>query len=292
LDLFLQLALNGLVEGMRYGLVALGFALVLSVTGYVHFAHGAVCTLAGYVFYVLWVSLGLHWLLAAGGSLAVSLVLSVGLCLGIYRRVPAASHHGVFICSLGLMILLQNLTHLVWGSESVSLRAGGMAQVWFIGPAVITDVGAATILLSLAALLATSLLLHRTGIGRAMRATADQPYMAAVVGIDTRRVAVAAFTVAALLIAPVGVLTGLDEGLSPHTGTGLILAAIAGAIVGGIGSLSGAVLGGLLIGLLQQLSAGWLPTSWMSTITFLGMFAFIVFHPRGLFGKRLRVAEL
>lgn len=292
MDLFLQLALNGLVEGMRYGLVALGFALVLSVTGHVHFAHGAICTLAGYVFHTLWQTLGLHWALAFAGSTLAALLLSVGLCLEVYRRVPAGRQHGVFICSLGLMILLQNLTHLVWGSESLSLRSGGSAEVYFLGPAVITDVGVATIALSLLALGAVSLLLHRTRTGRAMRAMADEPFMAAVVGIDTRRMAVAAFTVAALLVAPVGVLTGLDEGLSPHTGTGLILAAIAGAIIGGVGSLAGAVLGGVLIGLLQQLSAGWLPTSWMQTITFVGMFAFIVLHPRGLFGRRMRAAAL
>lgn len=292
MDLFLQLALNGVVEGMRYGLVALGFALVLSVTGYVHFAHGAICTLAGYLFHLLWVVLGLHWALAFAAVLALSVALSVGICLGVYRRVPDGAHHGVFICSLGLMILLQNLTHLLWGSESLSLRAGGSAEVYFLGPTVLTDVGLATVVTSLAALAAVSFLLYRTGTGRAMRAMADQPTMAAVVGIDTRRVAVAAFVVAGLLIAPVGVLTGLDEGLSPHTGTGLILAAIAGAIIGGVGSLAGAVIGGLMIGLLQQLSAGWLPTSWMTSITFLGMFAFIVFRPRGLFGRRMRVSEM
>lgn len=291
-DLITQLIINGFVSGARYGLVALGFALVLSVSGYIHFAHGAICLIAGYVFYSLWVQLAMPWPVAGLGTMAAGIALALFAYLAVYRQVPRKSAHGVFICALGMMIFLENSAQLFWGSESLSLRAGGQGASYLIGQAVLTDIGLATIVTAIALLAVMVCFMRATRTGRAMRAIADHRDMANVVGINVQRITIVAFVISAILAVPAAVLAGLDEGLVPHLGTELILSAVAATIIGGIGSLSGAVIGGLLIGIVQNLAAGWLPTSWMNSITFLAMFMFIAFHPSGLFGKKLTQVEV
>ncbi len=289
MELLFQLLVNGIALGAAYALIALGLALIWSVTGVFHLAHGGVYVIAGYLIYAaglvgapIWVALPLSCMGAGALGLAIN--------WAVYRPLAArgAKSLTLTVASLAVLIFLLNLAAAIWGTET--RQVGGLEAVegFELGPAYVAGSGVAMVATGALLFGAGMLVLHTTRIGRALRAVTDNPGMSLVVGVNLGAVRAAAFGIGSALTVPAAYLIGLQTGISPYAGMTAILMSSAAVIVGGVGSLAGAGLGALLLAIAQNVGIWQLDSAWQESIAFGVLLAVIVLRPTGLFGLRSR----
>ena len=283
----LQLLLNALALGAAYGLVALGFALVIGATGAVNFAQGDLVMAGGFLTVALasllpvdgWILLPLVVLAMAGLGLAVC-----ALAYLPFRNAPPVS---VFVSTIALGIMLQNGANGLFGG---SPRAG---PALFDGDRAAIG-GLALDRQSLAVIAATALLaggtwllLHRTQLGRRMRATAQDPEMARAIGIDTRRTILITFALATGLAGAAGLLLSNRYFVTPVEGTNLMLKAYIAVVVGGWGRIGGALAGALLVAGFEVIVAAVLSYPVAEAGLYVCVLLLLLLRPQGLFGEAL-----
>lgn len=287
MDLFLQLLVNGLVNGSHYALLGLSFGLIFGTTRITHFAYGPLYALSAYAAWWGATKLGLP----LAGALVIG--ISAGALAGVlsylllYRPFERAGSPPlvILIASLGLFIVLENAIGIVFGTDTKVLPAPP-ASVFLVGPVVFTSVQ----LVQLGALVVIALglwaFLSRARFGRAVLAQTDNPEMATIVGIDTERMSVLVFALGSAIAAVPACLILLKDGATAHMGFSAVFMGFVAVIVGGIGSLPGAVAGGYALGLVESLGLWKIPTEWQSTIAFVVLFLVLLFRPQGLFAGR------
>lgn len=294
MELAWQLIINGLIVGSGLALVAYGFGMMFWITRTFHFAHGAVYAFSGYFAYVTYKLLNFPLPLAILLTIAGSAILGVLIEITFYRplrRVQAATLT-FLITSVGLLIAGENLLSLIFGVEHYNLTTGIVRPGWNFAGAYITPVQAAMVITALALFTLLQAFFHKTGQGRLMRAVADNPDMARIVGINIDRTYVITAAIGSALAAPAGLLISLDRGVTPDMGLPMILLASIAVIVGGVSSMAGSALGAYLIGLAMSLGILRLPSEWQDGIAFGILLIFIIFRPRGFFGQKLTRKEL
>lgn len=286
-----QLIANGLIAGAIYALVASGFSLVYNVTKFMHFAHGAILALGAYFFYTF-VSLHL------GFPLAIILTI-VATCLAgevvnrfVYRplRARKASSAVLLIASIACMIFINALIIAVWKADVKSIPFAHKSVVFEIAGALVNVVQISIIAVAILLLLGLWFLMKKTKIGKAMRALADNKDVAQTVGINPERIYTITFIVSSALAAIAGMLIGIEQNLYPTMGVMLIIKGFTGAVIGGLLSVPGAVAGSFLVGLVENIGIWWLPSGYKDAIAFALLFAFLLFRPQGIFGKKAREA--
>jgi len=198
----------------------------------------------------------------------------------------------LFIASLGLLILIENLLAIVFTPDPMRMDIGVLDTSLVIGPVFLTYLHVLTVVLAVAGYLALMLFLKRSRWGQAIRAVSSSPEMARTVGIDLKRVHLLTYAIGSALAAPAGILVAMDVGAEPFRGTRFVLLASVAVIMGGIGSIPGAMLGGLFLGLLENVGIWQLPSEWQLAISFGVFLLFILLRPRGFFGRRVHSAEL
>ena len=287
MDLLAQLAVNGLVNGSHYALLALGFGLIFGTTRVTHFAFGPVYAVSAYGCWLVADTLGAPlWLAGVAGVLTGALVgvLSYLLVYRPFERKGSPSFV-LLIASLGLFIVLENAIGVVFGTDT-KVVPSPPSGIFLWGPLVVTGVQLA----QLAALpivgLALWLYLTRTRMGKAVLAMTDNPEMARVIGIDTLRVSILAFAIGSAIAAVPAGLILVKDGATAHMGFLAVFMAFVAVVVGGVGSLRGAVIGGLVLGLVESTGMVRIPTEWQSSVAFVVLFVVLLFRPRGLFGGR------
>ena len=303
MNILLQQILNGLVQGSVYALVALGYTMVYGILGLINFAHGEVLMVGAMVALTVMLKL-----IAAG--LAAPLVLLFGLLVAIlvcmalgysiervaYRPLRNAPRLAPLITAIGVSIVLQNLAMIVWGREYRAFPALLPSGSHTIAGAVINDTQLIIIAVSLAVMAGLMALVHRTRLGRAMRAVAENPAAAQLMGVDTNRVISVTFMLGSALAAVAGLMVSANYGIV-HYYMGFILGlkAFTAAVLGGIGNLRGAMLGGVLLGLIESLGAGYiggltggfLGSNYQDVFAFFVLIAVLVLRPSGLLGERV-----
>lgn len=286
----LQLLVDGLVQGSRIALVAVGFSLIYGVTRTLHLAHGAIITTAAYVVWWMTAALSAGLTVAFLVAAVVVVLLGVGHDMFLYRRIRAATTGGftIVVASLGTGIIIQNLVGILFGFDTKDVRAAtvGQASVGLrLGPVVmpVTDLITVAVTLMLFALL--GLLLLRTRIGKQLRAVQDNPQLARVVGIRTPRVYAVTFAIGSLVSMPAAFFIGLSGGLNTTIGFDAMLLALIVAFAGGIGSLLGTLLASFGVGMLQTMSLLVVDSRWEATVTFALLLLLVTVRPRGLLGK-------
>ena len=308
----------GLTVGSLYALAAVGLTLIYGIARVPHFAHGDAMMMAAYLtFFALTgavvgsrsgdVSLPLRvdglpgatepiWHFSFGYGLVVAIVvgaaLAVPLLLAVDRVVYQRLHRRgsgtaiLAVASLGVAISLRGIMLLIWGADSRRYTAGIRETVALPGlPPIVADqlfIVLAVVLLTIAAYL----LLYRTRLGMAMRATADNAALARASGIDVAATRRWTWIIGGALTAVAGCLLALQSQLSPELGFVLLLPIFASAILGGIGSPHGAFLGGLVVGVVGEVAVGVIPPGYKLAIVFVVLIAAILLRPRGLFGGR------
>jgi len=294
LDLFLQLAATGLVVGSLYVLCALGWGLIYGTTLHFHVAHGAVFTLAAYYAYAAQKFLG--WPLATAVVSAVVAAALSGLLIDLLIYQPlerrGAIRTTLFIASLGLLTLIENVLAILFTPDPLRMDVGPLADSVRLGPVFLTRLHLVSVTSAILGFLALVAFLKYSLWGRAIRAVSSSPEMARTVGIDLRRVHLLTYAVGSAISAPAGILVAMDVGVEPYRGTTFVLLASVAVIMGGIGSIPGALLGGLFLALLENLGVWKIPSEWQSTISFGVFLIFIVVRPRGFFGRKVQSAEI
>lgn len=294
MDLLLQLLATGVVVGSLYALCAVGWGLIYGTTLHFHVAHGAVFTLAAYYAYVGQKLLGLPLAVAVLAAVAAAGLSGLLIDRLVYQPLErrGALRTTVFIASLGLLIVVENVLAIVFTADPLRLDIGALQTSLRLGPVYLNYLHALTVALAAAGYAALVLFLRRSRWGQAIRAVSSAPEMARTVGIDLGRVQLLTYALGSAISAPAGILVAMDVGAEPYRGTRFVLLASVGVIMGGIGSLPGALLGGLFLGLLENLGIWKIPSEWQAAISFGVFLIFIVLKPRGFLGRRVQSAEL
>ncbi|MGH8742495.1 MAG: branched-chain amino acid ABC transporter permease, partial [Burkholderiales bacterium] len=266
MDTFLQQVINGLTAGSVYAVIALGYTMVYGIIQLINFAHGEVVMIGAMVAFTVINALAPFGLPALavvliGTGCAVAVCVLVGYSMErlAYRPLRAAPRLAPLITAIGVSIILQHFALMIWSRNILAFPQIIESHTYFIGGAAITTVQIAILLICLALMSALAWLVYRTPLGTAMRATAQNPQVAGLMGIDVNRVIAATFIIGAGLGAVAGVLFGTYYGLAQYTmGSILGLKAFSAAVLGGIGNIPGAMLGGVLLGLVEALGAGYI----------------------------------
>ena len=305
MDTFIQQIINGLVLGSMYALVALGYTMVYGVLNLINFAHGDVLMIGAMMGVTILkilqtvapdlpgiVKLGI----AIVGAIPVCIIVNIIIERVAYRRLRNAPRLAPLITAIGVSILLQTFAMMIWGRSPIPFPQVMPSEPFTIAGALISPTQVMLLLLATAAMVGLVLLVERTRMGRAMRATAENPRVAGLMGVDANKVIVMTFAIGAALAAVAGVMWGANYS-SAQFAMGFVpgLKAFSAAVLGGIGNIYGAMVGGILLGLIESLGAGYIGDL---TGGFLGshyqdIFAFIVLiivltlRPSGIMGERV-----
>jgi branched-chain amino acid transport system permease protein len=302
MDIFLQQIVNGLVQGSIYALVALGYTMVYGIMGLINFAHGEVVMIGTLVTITVAGTLlkaGMPVALAgmAGLMAAVLVCMALGWALErvAYRPLRHAPRLTPLITAIGMSIVLQNLAMMVWGRNYMTFPSLLPKLNFELAGAHFTAIQIIIVLVSAATMGGLLLLVYRTKLGMAMRATAQNPAVASLMGVNINRVIAAAFVIGSALGALAGVMVGTYYEIAHYQmGFMLGLKAFTAAVLGGIGNLAGAMLGGVLLGLIEALGAGYigdltggfLGSHYQDIFAFVVLIGVLMFKPSGLFGEK------
>jgi len=304
-DIFLQQLVNGIVLGSIYALVALGYTLVYGILGLINFAHGEVVMIGAMVaLTVIQLLVGSGIALPGPLIAALGLLIAMPVCMALgyaiervaYRPLRAAPRLAALITAIGVSILLQNAAMIVWGRQYHAFPALLPAAPHTLAGATVNDLQIFIVLLAAAIMAGLLALVHRTRLGRAMRATAQNPEVAGLMGVDINTVISITFVIGSALAAVAGIMVAAYYGIAHYfMGFMLGLKAFTAAVLGGIGNLAGAMLGGLLLGVIESLGAGYigpltggfLGSHYQDVFAFVVLILVLVFRPSGLLGERV-----
>jgi branched-chain amino acid transport system permease protein len=304
LNILLQQVLNGLVLGSIYALVALGYTMVYGIIGLINFAHGEIVMVGAMVtISVLSMLAGfgfapgvLTLLLAIMIAAIVCMLMAQGMEKFAYRPLRKAPRLTPLILAIGISIFLQNLAMMIWGRGYKTFPDVVETQPIDVLGATITNVQLSIMVISVCIMFGLWLLVDKTKLGKAMRATAQNQEVAGLMGININRVISATFVIGASLGAVAGVMRAINYGQADaYMGLLLGLKAFSAAVLGGIGNLFGAMLGGLLLGLIESLAAGYtgqitggfLGANYQDIFAFMVLIMVLLFRPNGLMGERM-----
>ncbi len=303
METFLQQIINGLVLGSMYALVALGYTMVYGIIGLINFAHGDVLmvgALTSWTVVTLMAGSGLPgWvlmLLSLPCAILVCCALNYSIEKVAYRPLRNAPRLAPLITAIGMSLLLQTLAMIVWKPNPKPYPQLLPIEPINLGGPVIS-ITQCIILGATACILAALMwLVNRTKLGRAMRATAENPRVAALMGVKPDMVISATFIIGAALAAVAGIMWAANYGTVQHS-MGFLpgLKAFTAAVLGGIGNLGGAVVGGLLLGLVEALGAGYLGqltggvlgSHYADIFAFAALILVLTLRPQGLLGERV-----
>jgi branched-chain amino acid transport system permease protein len=283
---FLQHLIQGTTLGATYALVALGFSMQFSAMNLVNFAHGESFMLGAFVALVLLSGLGGSYLLAFIGAVVILGVFGAIIERISIRPLYGTSELNLFVATIGLSILLRQVGILLFGADAVPFSAGFGTSNIAIGPAVINRQQLGIIVAAVLFMVGLNLLLRRTKLGVAMRAVAQDPATAALMGINVPLIKTLVYGVSTSLGAAAGILFASLTFAVFDMGLWMGIKGFTAAVVGGLGSLPGAVLGGLLLGLIEQLSAGYISSLYRDAISLSVLILVLLVLPAGLMGRR------
>jgi len=298
-----QVLVDSVIRSAELSFLAVGLTMVYSVLRFANFAHVEFATVGAYLALALSSTVGLP--LAVAAALAVIITGALGIVIdgAIFSRLRTASPIMLMIVSFALGIAIRETVRAIWG-PSPFFYSLGVLPPWHVFGVFVTPTQVMIVVAALVAMPAFHILLSRTTLGIAMRATADNTVLSQASGIPTERVIRAVWLIGAGFAALGGVLVGLNTQLKPDMGLGLIIEVFSAAIVGGIGSPYGAILGAVLVGFAENvgLAIDWspllnaigfsvdrfayIPTGYKAAVAFGLLILTLLVRPRGLLGAK------
>ena len=296
--LFIQQLINGLTLGAIYGLIAIGYTMVYGIIGMINFAHGDIYMIGAFnaliaflvlgVFGVTWVPLALVLVLVV--AVAVTAVYGWTVERVAYRPLRGSTRLAPLISAIGMSIILQNYVQLLQGARNKPMQnilGGGfrlMSQGGFNVEVRYLQIG--IVALTIVLMVGFTLLITRTALGRAQRATEQDRRLAALLGVNVDRTISLTFVIGAALAAVAGMMVLLYYGqIDFYIGFLVGIKAFTAAVLGGIGSLPGAMLGGVLIGLIEVMWSGYFSVDYKDVAAFGILVMVLIFRPTGLLGR-------
>jgi branched-chain amino acid transport system permease protein len=306
MDIYLQQLpqqlINGLTLGGVYALIAIGYTMVYGILGMLNFAHGEIYMIGGFAGW--WV---LHLLtknneVMMSATLVISLMIIAGMALSAlagmlaerlaYRPLRNAPRINLLLSALGVSIFLQNLVLNYQGAKVRSFHISSLIpdslRVIQIGPAVFSFMRALVIVITFLLMALLALMIKKTKVGKAMRATAQDIEAATFMGIDVDRIVVLVFLIGSALGGAAGTLVGLlFTQVDYYVGFQAGLKGFTAAVLGGIGNIYGAMLGGILLGLAESLAVTFLPSAYKDVVAFVILITVLIVRPWGLMGEKI-----
>nr|WP_326214401.1 branched-chain amino acid ABC transporter permease [uncultured Oscillibacter sp.] len=282
--MFGQLLVGGIAVGCIYALIGLGYSLIYSASALMSFVQGEIFMLGAYVAYTIYVSLHIPFvlavLLAIGIMFLFGIVLQRGMISPLLKRGAQQIH--IVLATIGLSIFLKNFAMIVWGSDVKNFPSALGENPISIANISISPQQIAIVLVTIACMVGLHLFMSRTKLGTSLRAAAQDPMAAGVVGINVPLTVGIAWALAAALSAVAGILLAPIYGVYPKMGAILSTKGFAAAVLGGYGNMYGAIIGGLIFGVVETMAAGYISSSFKDIISF-GVLILVLFvMPHGI----------
>ncbi len=286
-DVYLNVAVAGVLTGLVYGLMALGLSVVFGVVRVVNFAHGEMMTIAMYLAVVLFAQFHLDPLLMLVPIAAVLFVAGYALQAGLINPFITRPEHSQFLLLVAIGMIIVNVLLIVFGPDARSVQTRYAYDSFEIGPLIID---ASKLYAGAAAIILTAVLFgffRFTRTGTAIRACADNYTGAQIVGLNVKHLYALTFAIGAACVGAAGAIMTLIIDVTPMLGPSYTLLAFVIVVTGGLGSMPGALLGGVLIGLTEAFAGLLFTPSAKSMFAFGILVLVLLFRPQGLLGKRL-----
>ena len=288
MDKLIQTLISGLSLGSIYALIALGYTMVYGIAKMLNFAHGDIIMVGAYAVITAVFTMGLPPFIAILISIALCALLGIVIEFLAYRPLRQAQPLAGLITASGVSYLLQNLALLIYGSEQKAFPTIVALPTVHIGGVYIDGITLATLVVTAVIMVALSLFINKTRMGKAMRAVSEDKEAAELMGISVNRTITVTFAIGSALAGVAAIFYGAAYTyIRPTTGAMPGIKAFTAAVFGGIGSIPGAMLGGILLGVIEQLSKTYISTLWADAIVFGVLVVVLVVKPTGLLGKKI-----
>ena len=312
LDTLIQQLINGVMLGSIYALIALGYTMVYGILRIINFAHGDILMVGALTTLSALNTLNstfphMPQLLQLGFALVVAMAVCALLAMAVerfaYRRLRNAPRLAPLISGIGVSVLLQTVAMIIWSRnplmfpqilpmDAIAITSGSANHP----PAIITVTGIVTVTLALAVMIGLWLLVEYTRLGRGMRAVAENPRVATLMGVNPNAIITLTFAIGGIFAALAGVMMASNYGNASFS-MGFVpgIKAFTAAVLGGIGNIRGAMIGGILLGIIESLGAGYLGelthgvfgSNYQDVFAFIVLILVLVFRPAGLLGERV-----
>lgn len=287
--MFWQFFINGLITGILYSLLAIGFALVYNTTRIFHIAAAGIYVFAAYMFWFFVAKTGLPIIPASLVAIALTMLLSLLSELLVYRPLnnKKASLNVAMIASIGVMTVIINTIAMCFGNETKVIE-NAILQPLTLGDIIITTPQKYQAVIGIVAIIVFMAILKWTNWGLRLKALSADETLFETLGYDTKTTRVMVFLASGAFIALASCLTVYDVGLDPNMGMSVLISAIVAMIIGGVGKFSTCILGGLTLGVLQSLTVYQFASNWQNAVTFLVLLILLFLRPQGIAGYKQR----
>lgn len=289
--MLLEQLINGITLGSIYAIVALGFTLVFGVLGIINMAHGEIFMVGAFVGVMTTSVLGWPLWLAFVAAIVVTSILGYLLerfSLRPLRGKKGVSHLAPLISTIGASILLENLSHHIFGAGNKPFSTPFAEVSIKLGSITIYLVQIVIFVISIILMIGLTIWLSKTKAGKALRATAENLETASILGVDTKRIITLTVIIASAIGGIAGILVGMAfNSVSPQMGLSMGLKGLAIIILGGMGNVKGAMVGGLILGLSETLVVAYGNSGYRDAIAFIMIIVILLLRPQGIFGSKV-----
>lgn len=284
MDIFFQLLVNGLLLGGVYAIISLGLTLIFGVVRVVNFAHGEFLMVGMYLVYLMSMHLGIHPYIALVPVVIILFALGALMQKVVIEPLLNAGEEIQIFATVGVSILLMNLALVVFGADVFRAHVTVGTRSVALGPLSLVTGQILTFIVAIVLAVLLHLFMHRTYLGRALRAVAQHRYAAMLMGVNVKSVYVVAFGLGTAFVGVAAALLSPQYPVFPTVGTYFVLTAFVIVVLGGMGNLYGAVVGSLIIGVVDTM-AGYYISPDLKEVVYFGVFLLIlILRPSGLFG--------
>ncbi|MFD2183008.1 branched-chain amino acid ABC transporter permease [Rhodoplanes azumiensis] len=289
MDQLLQHALNALILGGTYALLGIGLTLIFGIMRVVNFTHGELYAFGAYMMYMWVMLIGANFVVSIALAMALGVLLGAGIEILLLRRLRGADIDTTMLVMIGAWIAMQNTEQLVWTGVAKSIDSPFPPAPLVMGGVSVSWTRLFVFVVAVALIAATWLLIQKTRLGKAMRATFQDRESAALMGVRIDRVHTATFAIGSGLAAAAGALLGPVFVVYPTIGDLASLKAFAIVILGGLGSIPGATIGGFILAFMEELGAGYVSSGYRDAMGFLLIIVILLVKPTGLFARKERI---
>jgi branched-chain amino acid transport system permease protein len=288
-DELLQHLVNALILGSTYALLGIGLTLIFGIMRVVNFTHGELYALGAYAVFFLEVSLGVNFFLALVLSVIIGCAVGAAIEFVLLRPLLDADIDTTMLVMIGAWIVMQNTELFYWGGVSKAIMTPFPDEPLQVGPIFVSWLRLFVLVMALILIAATYVLINRTKLGKAMRATFQDRDTAALMGVNVKGIYTATFAIGSGLAAAAGALLGPVFLVTPSMGDLASLKAFAIVILGGLGNITGATLGGFILAFVEEIGAGYISSGYRDAMGFLIIIIVLLFKPTGLFARAERI---
>lgn len=289
MDQLLQHCLNALMLGGTYALLGIGLTLIFGIMRVVNFTHGELYAFGAYCMYALVMPLGLGFFIALVAAVLLGAALGALIELALLSRLRGADIDTTMLVMIGAWIAMQNTEQLVWSGVAQSITSPFPAAPVVVGPLSVSWIRLFVFAVAIGLIAATYLLVNRTRLGKAMRATFQDRDTAALMGVRIDRIHTTTFALGSGLAAAAGALLGPVFVVNPTMGDLAAAKAFAIVILGGLGSVVGATVGGFILSFAEEFGSSYISSGYRDAMGFLLIILILLVRPTGLFAQKERI---